>query len=205
MNHKDEEIKKEIWAEIAQINKIRKQDQKGCSNKEESPMSSEDERKKRLRIELDAINELRKQNRAKGEESLTEFIKEKCEELKKEKKNIIVDLDGTLAYYDEWKGLDHIGDPLPGAQEFIEALKVKFDVIIFTTRTNPTVNNLPEDMQLQLGVKIVDWLSKHKFPQVEVYIGVGKPIGEYYLDDRAVVCAPQKDPDAYWKVLEAVR
>ena len=24
-----------------------------------------------------------------------------------------VDLDGTLAHYDGWKGVDHIGDPVP--------------------------------------------------------------------------------------------
>ena len=24
-----------------------------------------------------------------------------------------VDLDGTLAQYDGWKGVDHIGDPVP--------------------------------------------------------------------------------------------
>ena len=26
---------------------------------------------------------------------------------------IAVDLDGTLARYDGWKGIDHIGDPIP--------------------------------------------------------------------------------------------
>lgn len=24
-----------------------------------------------------------------------------------------VDLDGTLAHYDRWRGIDHVGDPVP--------------------------------------------------------------------------------------------
>ena len=28
-----------------------------------------------------------------------------------------VDLDGTLATYEEWRGLEHIGDPVPAMKE----------------------------------------------------------------------------------------
>lgn len=171
---------------------------KECAEKDE-------ETRKRLEAELDHINEMREKSQKKGEESLTEFIKEKCEEMKEEKKNIVVDLDGTLAYYDEWKGLDHIGGPLPGAKEFVEALKVKYNVIIFTCRTSTTVNLVEPDMKLPLVAKIVDWLSKYNFPQVEVWAGDGKPIGEYYVDDRGLACVPQEDPDAYWKILSVVQ
>ena len=27
-----------------------------------------------------------------------------------------VDLDGTLAHYDKWRGIDHIGKPIPAIQ-----------------------------------------------------------------------------------------
>lgn len=162
-----------------------------------------DDEEMRVKKELDHIDKLHEEQEKIAEESFHEFVREKIKNI--DKKDIVVDLDGTLAYYDEWKGLDHIGDPLPGAQKFIEALKVKFNVIIFTTRTNTTVNHMEPDMQIPLATKVLDWLTKHNFPQVEVYAGIGKPIGEYYLDDRAVVCAPQKDPDVYWKILEALK
>lgn len=32
-----------------------------------------------------------------------------------------VDLDGTLAHYDGWRGEDHIGDPIPPMVERIKA------------------------------------------------------------------------------------
>lgn len=31
-----------------------------------------------------------------------------------------VDLDGTLAYYDGWKGVNHIGDPIPAMLERVK-------------------------------------------------------------------------------------
>jgi len=158
----------------------------------------------RLKEELKAQEEARIAGEKIAEESLIEFIKDK-EYYDGGKPNIIVDLDGTLAFYDSWKGIDHIGDPLPGAQEFIEALSVKYNVIIFTTRTSTTVNKVESHMHLQLVTKIVTWLSENGFKHCAVWAGEGKPIGEYYIDDRAVSCAPQKDPDAYWKVLELVK
>lgn len=46
-----------------------------------------------------------------------------------------VDLDGTLAHYDEWVGVDHIGEPIP---EMVERVKTWLaegkDVRIFTAR-----------------------------------------------------------------------
>lgn|SRR5574341_1429708 len=47
-----------------------------------------------------------------------------------------VDLDGTLAHYDEWRGPDHIGEPIPAMIErvnrwFAEGREVR----IFTART----------------------------------------------------------------------
>jgi len=164
----------------------------------------------RLKKELDHINEMRGKCQKKGEESLAKFIQDKCEEMGLsadgetviEKMNVIVDLDGVLAYFDEWHGIDHIGDPIPGAQEFVEALAVKYNVIIFTTRTSTTVNKMEPNMHLPLVSKIIDWLEKHGFKKCSVWAGEGKPIGQYYIDDRAIPCVPQKDGrSAYWKVL----
>lgn len=47
-----------------------------------------------------------------------------------------VDLDGTLAYYDGWRGIRHIGEPIPmmlgRVKEWLA--EGKYDVKIFTAR-----------------------------------------------------------------------
>lgn len=46
-----------------------------------------------------------------------------------------VDLDGTLAYYDGWKGPSHIGDPIPLMAERVKRwLALGMDVRIVTAR-----------------------------------------------------------------------
>lgn len=48
-----------------------------------------------------------------------------------------VDLDGTLARYDGWKGIDHIGDPIPAMVERVKRwLADGRDVRIFTARVD---------------------------------------------------------------------
>lgn len=53
-------------------------------------------------------------------------------------KTIAVDLDGTLAYYDKWRGIEHIGDPIPEMYERVKAWDAdpKIRVIIFTARAD---------------------------------------------------------------------
>jgi hypothetical protein len=46
-----------------------------------------------------------------------------------------VDLDGTLAHYDGWKGIDHIGQPIPAMVERVKKwLEDGRTVKIFTAR-----------------------------------------------------------------------
>lgn len=46
-----------------------------------------------------------------------------------------VDLDGTLAHYDGWKGVEHIGEPVPNMLKRVKAwLRAGRDVRIFTAR-----------------------------------------------------------------------
>lgn len=48
-----------------------------------------------------------------------------------------VDLDGTLAHHDKWRGLDHIGDPVPAMMARVRAwLDAGLDVRIFTARVS---------------------------------------------------------------------
>jgi hypothetical protein len=99
-----------------------------------------------------------------------------------QRKTIAVDLDATLAEYDQWQGVEHIGEPLEGAVEFVEALDRLGAVVIHTTRVRGDGNTPPE-----VAAQIVqDWLRKHGFRYTSIWVGVGKPIAAAYVDDRAV-------------------
>lgn len=50
---------------------------------------------------------------------------------------IAVDLDGTLAHYDHWRGPEHIGHPVPRMVEFVKGLLASGrEVRIFTARAS---------------------------------------------------------------------
>lgn len=64
-----------------------------------------------------------------------------------------VDLDGTLAFYDRWKGEQHIGEPVPKMLLRVKRwLELGMDVRIFTAR----VNNGEEQIYW-----IQNWCLKH--------------------------------------------
>lgn len=75
-----------------------------------------------------------------------------------------VDLDGTFAQYDHWRGVAHIGAPVP-----LMAARVKRwlaegrEVKIFTAR----VACDPSERDEVIG-HIHRWLAKHGFPLLEV-------------------------------------
>lgn len=70
-----------------------------------------------------------------------------------------VDLDGTLAYYDGWKGPEHIGDPVPVMLERVHLwLSKGFKVKIFTARAG-----VPEQIPY-----VVDWLKKYGLGDLEI-------------------------------------
>lgn len=65
---------------------------------------------------------------------------------------IAVDLDGTLAFYDSWKGPEHIGDPIPGMVDRVkDAIKNGIEVRIFTARAS-----VPEYIPY-----VEDWAEKY--------------------------------------------
>lgn len=122
------------------------------------------------------------------------------------RKSVCVDLDGILAQYDSWKGVDVIGDPIPGAREFLQELSEKYSVVIHTTRTNPLANsefirNNKDVDGRQLRLIVEDWLVKHNMPFDSISMGEGKPIAIAYVDDRAVMCCPQKSSLAFENAL----
>ena len=119
-----------------------------------------------------------------------------------DRKTVCVDLDGTLASYDGWKGSDHIGEPLSGAVEFTHKLSEFADVVIYTTRTNtdPKLGNHEGAFEL-----LKAWLDKHGFAYHSIYQGQGKPLAAAYVDDRAVACVPQRDGVAAFQCVEWCR
>lgn len=107
-----------------------------------------------------------------------------------------VDLDGTLARYDGWRGAEHIGEPIPAMVERVKQwLAQGREVRIFTARVDgcdearliypsPTPFNVP-----QIRQSIEAWCLKH--------IGVVLPVTnvkDYGMvelwDDRAVRVVP---------------
>ncbi len=109
-----------------------------------------------------------------------------------------VDLDGTLAFYDGWRGEDHIGYPVPAMAERVKKwLSEKRDVRIFTARVDGG------EVAISMGVKegkkfrdvkrirriIQDWTEKHFGARLPVTNS--KDFGMIELwDDRAIQIIP---------------
>lgn len=119
------------------------------------------------------------------------------------KKTVCIDLDATLSEYDGWQGVEHIGDPIPGAQAFVAAIAEFADVVVFTTRVNTNANI--GYLQSELVGRVEHWLTTHGF-KATVYSDFGKPLAAAYVDDRAVVCRPMRDDQYdYDRALAEVR
>lgn len=118
-------------------------------------------------------------------------------------KAVAVDLDGVLAEYEGWKGLEEIGDPQPGVRGFLQAVREELDleVVVHTTRGNPDPFHEGEQRATpeELEGLIWRWLQEHRLDGLvdRVWIGTGKPIAVAYVDDRAVLCNPgrARDPE----------
>jgi len=70
-----------------------------------------------------------------------------------------VDLDGTLAHWDGWKGIEHIGEPIQPMIVRVNAwISEGVTVKIFTARAT-----VPEQIPY-----IHDWLEKQGLPRLEI-------------------------------------
>jgi len=121
------------------------------------------------------------------------------------RKTVCVDVDGVLAQYDGWKGVDHIGDPIPGAVEFTRSLAKHADILIYTTRCCEEINR-PEKSHLLVN-RVRDWLDRHGFAYHAIWDGQGKPICAAIVDDRAVSLRPQPGHEiaSYTMALAAIQ
>lgn len=97
-----------------------------------------------------------------------------------------VDLDGTLATYDGWRGPEHIGAPVPAMVERVKRwLAAGHDVRVFTARVSIDQSEVGPDAVRFIARTIEAWCVEH--------IGQALPItnvkdfGMVELwDDRAV-------------------
>lgn len=96
-----------------------------------------------------------------------------------------VDLDGTLAVYDGWKGPSHIGPAVPVMLERVKGwLDQGYEVRIFTARVS-----CDEPERTLVIDAIEDWLGRQHLPRLA--ITNVKDFGMMELwDDRAVQVEP---------------
>jgi hypothetical protein len=150
-------------------------------------------------------SKLPKRKTPKTRSSLTPAPGPKKREPVTRKTRVCLDLDGVLAQYDKWRGIEHIGDPIPGALKFTKDLAKFAEVVIFSSRCAQELSEGSRITPGQLRVHVIEWLEKHKFPYSDVYIGQGKPRASAFIDDRAVNCSPQTDAEAFDRALKLTR
>jgi hypothetical protein len=108
-----------------------------------------------------------------------------------------VDLDGTLAHYDFWRGEDHIGEPIPAMLARVKQwLSEGRDVRLVTARcySPQMVDNgfhIASMFRIQALNTIREWCIKHVGQ--ELPIQCWKDFGMVELwDDRAVQVIPNR-------------
>lgn len=110
--------------------------------------------------------------------------------MNEKKPHLAVDLDGTIAEYTEWRGPTIIGDPIPGAVEFLRKLASKYYISIFSARAST------EDGR----IAIHQWIIKHKLRAIIFDVTNQKKYSFVaYIDDRAI---PFREANDYHTIAE---
>lgn len=117
-----------------------------------------------------------------------------------------VDLDGTLAHYDGWKGVEHIGHPIqPMVDRVLAWRDQKKEVRIFTARVWPLSVVWPEATEEELmaragqdpirqaatksALRIREWCEKHLGEVLPITCTKDYSMVQLW-DDRAVQVVP---------------
>lgn len=94
-----------------------------------------------------------------------------------------VDLDGTLAFYDGWKGPEYIGEPIPLMVKRVQNFLADGDqVVVFTARMNSNDSYGEQDFD-KVRRNIEEWCLLHVGQQLAVTNQKGSMQDLY--DDRA--------------------
>lgn len=106
-----------------------------------------------------------------------------------------VDLDGTLAHYDHWRGIEHIGAPIPAMVARVKTwLAQGKEVRIFTARVGPQRADVAGTEIVQCIHAIDRWVCEHIGQPLA--ITAVKDFGMIELwDDRAVQVIPNTGKD----------
>ncbi len=91
-----------------------------------------------------------------------------------------VDLDGTLAQYDHWRGIEHIGEPVPAMLQRVKHwIAIGVTVKIFTARmSEPEARPYIETWLATYGLLDLEVTNVKDFAMIELW------------DDRAVQVIP---------------
>lgn len=127
----------------------------------------------------------------------------------KQTKIIAVDLDGVIFEADLPQflkyGLDYFGKVMPDAKLALELLKSNgWKIIIHTCRLNPNTEMNKEYTIPELREKVRAMLEKEGIPYDEIFAGKGKPLADFYIDDRAIrfenwiQVIDELEPCKYW-------
>jgi hypothetical protein len=93
---------------------------------------------------------------------------------------LAVDLDGTLAHFDYWRGVDHIGEPVRDMLTKVEEWhKAGHQVWIYTARLSDEHGDYKKCF-----TTIVAWCRKH-LSFVPNCTGTKWGFFDYFFDDRA--------------------
>lgn len=115
---------------------------------------------------------------------------------------IAVDLDGTLAEYDYWRGPDHIGAPIRNTVWLLRNFHSQnTEIFIFTCRTNKTINREYDVDTMEVVSTIRKWLNDNNLPFVGINLDDGKPFAHVYLDDRATYFSKRR---AIWNIWDDI-
>jgi hypothetical protein len=96
-----------------------------------------------------------------------------------------VDLDGTLAEYDGWQGIEHIGPPVPAMVERVKRwLAEGRTVKVFTARVSAPLNE-----RILVVVAIQQWCKQHVGEVLPITCMKDFGMDELW-DDRAVAIEP---------------
>lgn len=119
---------------------------------------------------------------------------------------VCVDLDGTLAEYDGWQGVDHFGPPRDSAAGFMQQLiDAGYHVVVYTTRTNENMPGRPPGADKWTLIQLVEeWLERNNIPFHEVWSEDGKPPAAAFVDDKAVPVPQNPYPEDYARALQMI-
>ena len=98
-------------------------------------------------------------------------------------RTMIFDVDGVLFEYDEWHGIEHYGKPIKENVNLCNAIyeSGKFEVCIWTTRTNPYVQGYPQE---QLIKALTEQLTLAGVKYHKILLEP-KPLFYAMMDDRS--------------------